>query len=235
MDILPARPTAGSADLFRLVALVPVRSLERAKTRLALALDPEERQSLAAGLTGRTLGALAGSRTAGDVAAVVVASDDPAALAAAVGSGAIPLPAGGHDLVADLRTARELAVAGGATAVVVVPTDLARISAATLGEVVAAGRHALAPGRSLVVMVPDRAGEGTNVLLVSPPRAIDFAFGPGSRGRHAAAARAAGAILVEMDGPHALDLDTPEDLAAAPDAEAIADAAAEAADGMLRA
>jgi 2-phospho-L-lactate guanylyltransferase len=85
------------------------------------------------------------------------------------------------------------------------------------------------------VMVPDRAGEGTNVLLVSPPRAIDDAFGPGSRGRHAAAARAAGAILVEMDGPLALDLDTPEDLAAAPDAEAIADAAAEAADGMLRA
>jgi 2-phospho-L-lactate guanylyltransferase len=229
MDTLPVPPAAGSADLSRLVALVPVRSLERAKTRLALALDPEERLSLAAGLTGRTLRATAGARAAGDVADVVVASDDPAALAAAVASGAVPLPAGGHDLVADLRTARELAVAGGATAVVVVPTDLARISAAALGEVVAAGRRALAPGRSLVVMVPDRAGEGTNVLLVSPPRAMDFAFGPGSRGRHAAAARAAGAILVELDGPLALDLDTPEDLAAAPEAEAIADAAAEAA------
>ncbi|MCU0505037.1 MAG: 2-phospho-L-lactate guanylyltransferase, partial [Chloroflexi bacterium] len=77
-----------------------------------------------------------------------------------------------------------------------------------------------------VVVVPDHLGDGTNALLVSPPRAIDFAFGPGSRGRHVAAARAAGAVLVELGGPLALDVDTPEDLAAAPEMEAVADAAA---------
>ena len=225
MDSPPDLLADGSADLARLVALVPVRSLERAKTRLALALDPEERVALAAGLTGRTLRALAEARAAGDVCDVVVASDDHVALAAAVAEGAVPLPVGGHDLVPDLRTARERAIAGGATAVVVVPTDLAGISAAAVAEVVAAGRRAMDPGRPLVVIVPDRAGEGTNTLLVSPPRAIDFAFGPGSHARHATAARAAGAVLVEMGGPLALDLDTPEDLADAPDAEAIADAA----------
>jgi 2-phospho-L-lactate guanylyltransferase len=165
---------------------------------------------------------------------VVVASDDLVALAAAVATGAVPLPVEGHDLVTDLRTARERAVAGGATAVVVIPTDLARISAAAVAEVVAAGRCSLVPGRPLVVIVGDRAGEGTNTLLVSPPRAIDFAFGPGSRARHVAAARAAGAILVEMDGSLTLDLDTPEDLAEAPDAEAIADAAGLAPGGGIR-
>jgi 2-phospho-L-lactate guanylyltransferase len=229
---LPARRHPGSpdasADLARLVALVPVRSLERAKTRLAFALDPEERVALAAGLTGRTIRVLDEARRAGDLAGIVVASDDPSALAAGSAVGAIPLPVGGHDLVADLRTARERAILADATAVLVVPTDLARISAAAVADVVAAGRRAAAPDRPLVVLVPDRAGEGTNALLVSPPRAVDFAFGPGSRARHAAAARAAGAVLVELDGPLALDVDTPEDLAAAPEVEAIADAVADA-------
>ncbi|MCU0506374.1 MAG: hypothetical protein MUE82_11520, partial [Chloroflexi bacterium] len=100
----------GPASLAHIVALVPVRSLERAKTRLAVALDPEERAALAAGLTGRTLRVLDEARAAGDVAAIVVASDDPSALAAGSTVGATLLPAGGHDLVADLRTARERAV-----------------------------------------------------------------------------------------------------------------------------
>jgi len=233
MDSPPDLLADGSADLARLVALVPVRSLERAKTRLALALDPEERLALAAGLTGRTLRALAEARAAGDVCDVVVASDDHVALAAAVAEGAVPLPLDGHDLFLDMRTARERAIVGGATAVIVVPTDLAGVSAAAVAEVAAAARRALGSGQPLVVIVSDRAGEGTNTLLVSPPRAIDFAFGPGSRARHVAAAHAAGAVLVEMGGPLTLDLDTPEDLADAPDSEAIADAAGRAPGGGI--
>jgi 2-phospho-L-lactate guanylyltransferase (CobY/MobA/RfbA family) len=44
---------------------------------------------------------------------------------------------------------------------------------------------------------------------------ITFAFGPGSRGRHVAAAAAAGAVCVEAAGPLSLDVDTPDDLLAA--------------------
>ena len=58
----------------------------------------------------------------------------------------------------------------------------------------------------------DRAGSGTNVLLVAPPDVIGFRFGDGSRAAHAAAARAAGAVYVEIAGPLDLDLDTPDDL-----------------------
>jgi 2-phospho-L-lactate guanylyltransferase len=65
------------------------------------------------------------------------------------------------------------------------------------------------------VLVTDRAGDGTNVLLVAPPDAIAFRFGPGSRAAHAAGARAAGATYVEVAGPLDLDLDTPDDLLAA--------------------
>ncbi len=232
--VTPASPGGGPAAadgaLARVVALVPVRGLEHAKTRLGIALDAEERAALAASLTRRTLRALADARVAGDVDEIVVASPDPAALAEAVEIGAIPLTVSGRDLVADLRTARERAVVAGATAVLVVPIDLARVSGPALGGIVAAGRRALVPGLPLVVLVPDRAGEGSNVLLVAPPRAIDFAFGPGSRGRHAAAARSAGAILVELGGPLDLDVDTPEDLA---DAEGLDAAEGGAAPGRL--
>ncbi len=61
----------------------------------------------------------------------------------------------------------------------------------------------------------DRAGSGTNVLLVAPPDAIDFHFGVDSRAVHATAAHAAGAAYLEIAGPLDLDLDTPEDLLAA--------------------
>ena len=61
----------------------------------------------------------------------------------------------------------------------------------------------------------DRAGSGTNILLVAPPDAIAFRFGEGSRAAHAAAARAAGALTSRSAGPLDLDLDTPDDLLAA--------------------
>jgi 2-phospho-L-lactate guanylyltransferase (CobY/MobA/RfbA family) len=47
---------------------------------------------------------------------------------------------------------------------------------------------------------------------MAPPNAIEFRFGEGSRAAHAAEAIAAGAAYVELDGPLAFDLDTPEDL-----------------------
>jgi 2-phospho-L-lactate guanylyltransferase len=78
--------------------------------------------------------------------------------------------------------------------------------------VVGTAAEALDPGRSLVALVPDRHGRGTNAILISPPNAIAFAFGPGSRAAHLAAAAQAGASVVELGGPLTLDLDLPEDL-----------------------
>jgi 2-phospho-L-lactate guanylyltransferase len=66
-----------------------------------------------------------------------------------------------------------------------------------------------------VGIVPDRHGTGTNALLLAPPDAISPAFGEGSRERHARLAGAAGLDpALESLESLALDLDTPEDLAA---------------------
>jgi 2-phospho-L-lactate guanylyltransferase len=66
-----------------------------------------------------------------------------------------------------------------------------------------------------VVIVPDRHGSGTNALLLSPPDVVAPSFGAGSFARHAARARAAGAMVQVCELPSlGLDVDTPDDLAA---------------------
>lgn len=64
------------------------------------------------------------------------------------------------------------------------------------------------------VIVPDRAGTGTNALLLRPPDALSPSFGPGSLERHAdAAARAGIRFRVEAIASLMHDVDTPDDLA----------------------
>jgi 2-phospho-L-lactate guanylyltransferase len=113
-----------------------------------------------------------------------------------------------------IEAARSVAVARGATAVLVLPADLPSVTSAAIDDIVAAANAVPAP-HGLVAIVPDRHGRGTNALLVSPPGAIDPAFGEASRAAHEARAAAAGAAWLELGGPLALDLDTPADLVAA--------------------
>jgi len=198
-----------SADLSRLVAIVPVHPLEGAKSRLGETLDAEERQALVLDLLGRTVQAADG---ADGLESVVVVSPDPAVLRSASAAGATPILQADEGLNEGLRAAARWASAGGATAVLVLAGDLPAISSEAIEAVVAAARGVSEPGRPLVAIVPDRHARGTNVLLLSPADAIPFAFGPGSRTGHLAAAEAAGATTLELDGPLRLDVDLPEDL-----------------------
>ncbi len=210
---------ARGADLGHIVAIIPVRGLERAKTRLGEALDPEERRALVERLLRRTVGAAIATP---GVRAVAVVSPDPEALAVAADAGAVTLPQGGGGLNEGLADGRTWAREMGATALIVIPADLPAIGPRELALVLDAAHSRLAAGRArgapvtrLVALVPDRGGVGTNLLLLAPPGAIPFRFGPASRGAHAAAAARAGAAYLELDSPLALDLDTPDDLLAA--------------------
>lgn len=194
----------------RIAAIVPVGSLEAAKSRLGGALDAEERQDLAERFLARTLGAALASVRLQDV---LVVSPDRDVLQRAADLGARTLRQRTRGLNAGLAEARADAVAGGADTLLVLPIDLPFVSA----EAIAAVLEALAPaagddGRPRVVLVTDRHASGTNVLAMRPPGAIDFHFGIGSRRAHRDAASAAGVEYVEVGGPLALDLDTPADL-----------------------
>lgn len=200
------------ADLSRTWALVPIRGLESAKTRLGGNLDAEERRDLVVDLLRRTLCA---TRDAAGIAGTIVVTMDPEAAGIARDHHAIGLVERAPGLNAAIVAARSVAVARGATAVVVLPADLPGISAGAVDALLGAGAVRDSGAAGLVALVTDQHGNGTNALLISPPGLINPLFGVLSRELHRAAAAAAGATFVELDGPLALDVDTPDDLAVA--------------------
>jgi len=188
----------------RIVAIVPVGELEGAKTRLGGTLDAEERLDLAETLLRRTLAATLASP---DLAETLVISPDRRALTLATSVGARTLRQRTRGLNAGLREARADAIAGGADAILIIPIDLPRIDVGAIHAIVEP-----LTGSPVVVVAIDRHGLGTNALGLRPPDVIDVAFGRDSRRRHRDLALAANARHVELDGPLALDLDTPDDL-----------------------
>jgi 2-phospho-L-lactate guanylyltransferase len=186
-----------------LVAIVPVKRLHAAKSRLAPALDPDERAALVVDMLRSVLAALAAS---GAVAERLVVSPDPAALAVARVAGAATLWQPDDGLNAALEQAR--ASLPPRTALLALPADLPLLRA---DEVVALVTQARGVD---VVVAPDSTGDGTNALALAPGVALPFAFGPGSFRRHLAAAGAAGMTVAVIRAPGlALDLDSPADLA----------------------
>jgi 2-phospho-L-lactate/phosphoenolpyruvate guanylyltransferase len=160
---------------------------------------------------------LVASRDSASIAGTIVVTLDPAAARMAQAHGAIGLVERVPGLNQAIQAGRSLAVARRATAVFVLPADLPRITPAALTELVDAAREgadgAAALGlRGVVALVPDRHGEGTNALLVSPPAIVEPAFGTDSRATHRSEALAAGATYMELGGPLGLDVDTRADL-----------------------
>jgi len=191
----------------RIAAIIPVGTLEAAKSRLGGALDAEERQDLAERFLARTLRAALGVDRLSDI---LVVSPDREVLHRASDLGARTLRQRSSGLNAGLDEARGDVVAGGAGAILVLPIDLPFVTAPSIAEVLAPiDDGALEPR---VVLVTDRHGTGTNVLALRPPGVIAFGFGPGSRLAHREAAGTAGAAYAEVGGPLTFDIDTPADL-----------------------
>lgn len=189
-----------------LAAVIPLNALDRAKSRLAPALTQDARRALTLWLAGRTLAAL---RDAGVVECIAVVSPDPTALAWAESAGAEPLKQPGRGLNAGLALARAWASHQRADALLVALGDLPLLTGDEVRRFVAMGRlH-----ERLVTLAPDRARDGTNLLLARPPEVAPLAYGRGSFARHRALARRAGVPTLLFRAPGAaFDVDQPADL-----------------------
>ncbi len=187
--------------------LIPCKGLAAGKSRLAPVLDDAARAALCAGLLRQTL---ACALMLVPAAACRLVSSDRGAVALAADVGVSALRDRGVGLNAALAEARSvLRRADREAALLVLPIDLPRATAAALARLVAT------PGE--VVAAPDRHGRGTNALYLSPIAAglIEFRFGSGSFAAHRAAAESAGLRFAACADPDlAFDLDEPEDLAA---------------------
>jgi 2-phospho-L-lactate/phosphoenolpyruvate guanylyltransferase len=190
----------------RTAAILPVKSFAQAKQRLSSGLEPPLRRRLAEFMLHDVLRAL--SATNLDEVIVVTAGDAAAEIAQGHGARVVIDAEEGHNAAASLGVAE--ALRGGAGRVLLVPGDCPALDPDEVNQLLA---HPTAE-RSLII-VPDRHGTGTNALLIQPPDALAPAFGPGSCQRHARLAQSAGIAYEIVEVPSlALDIDTPEDLAA---------------------
>lgn len=106
-----------------------------------------------------------------------------------------------------LRQAQRVATLGGASGLLMLPSDLPTVTGGDIDALIAAAEQ------SDVVIAPDRVSEGTNALLLAPPAAIEPRFGFGSYEEHRRQAQAAGVRVQVVERPGlALDLDTPADV-----------------------
>ena len=204
----------------RTAAILPVKRLHRAKSRLGASVADPLRGDLARAMVGDVLVAL--SQTSSIERTIVVTGEDSVAAAAGY-LGALVVPdSDEQSQSAAVALGIDAAIAEGFERVLCVPGDCPALDSAELDALLSVpGAHTGPnsdedPGSgSEVAIVPDRHGTGTNGLLLAPPDAIVPSFGPDSCERHRALARAAGAICrIQRLGSLLLDIDTGADLAA---------------------
>jgi 2-phospho-L-lactate guanylyltransferase len=190
----------------RTAAVLPIKRFDSAKQRLGDAVGGAERRELAAAMVEDVLSALRQIDGLDDLI-IVTAEDRATALARAAGAQVVAdRVEGGQSLAAEVGV--ETAVQRGAERALLVPGDCPALDPNEVDTL-------LRNDKGGVTIVPDRHGQGTNALLLTPPKVLSPAFGPGSMARHAALARAAGATVRVAQAPSLeLDVDTPGDLAA---------------------
>ena len=175
--------------------LIPVKAFSQAKRRLHLALSEPERAELSRAMAERVLGA---SRPL----PVAVVCDDNEVAEWARERGALVIWEPGRGLNGAVEAGVDHLGALGVVQVTVAHADLPRATdLAAVGD---------APG---ITLVPDRYGNGTNVLALPTNTGFQFSYGPGSFARHRAEARRVGGPVRLLDRPDlAWDVDEPADV-----------------------
>jgi 2-phospho-L-lactate guanylyltransferase len=175
--------------------LVPIKAFHEAKRRLDRALSAAERAELARAMAARVL-------DAADPLPVAVVCDDGDVADWARERGALVIWVPGHGLNGAVEAGVDHLRDAGVAHVTVSHADLPRASGlADVGN---------APG---ITLVPDRYGNGTNVIALPVATGFRFSYGPGSFARHRAEAERLGLPLRVLDLPDlAWDVDEPADV-----------------------
>jgi len=177
--------------------VVPMKDMSRSKTRLQGQLTPDQRARLARLMLCKTLELL--RQLEGVDSAVVTGSAGVAAIALKHGIRVIVEPVISNLCIA-LEHAARYAQAKGYRRVCILPADLASPAPGDLKRLLAS---------HVSVTVCPAADYGTNALLVTPPCAVRFRYGPQSAYRHMDAAARVGLHAVWMPfESFSLDVDT---------------------------
>jgi 2-phospho-L-lactate guanylyltransferase len=175
--------------------LVPVKAFDQAKRRLHLALSEPERADLSRAMADRVV-------TAAHPLPVAVVCDDNDVAEWARTRGALVIWEPGRGLNGAVEAGVIHLATMGVVQVTVAHADLPRASDLnSVGDV---------PG---ITLVPDRYGNGTNVIALPADAGFQFSYGPGSFARHLIEARRVGLDSRILDRPDlAWDVDEPDDV-----------------------
>ena len=191
-------------------ALVPVKDLVQAKSRLSGVLAPHERRALAQAMVEDVLSVLVAT---GNLDGVLLVSDDPAAELLAhkyaikvVSETSLNCAAGLNPVVA---TAGTLLRKQGVVDIMVIHGDLPLVRVEDVNALLGIYRDTDAD----IVLAPDLQGVGTNVMVFSGSRPPRFSYGQGSCQAHQASAVGRGLVCeLVRNSRLGLDVDTPGDL-----------------------
>ncbi len=189
-------------------ALVPLKDLVQAKTRLAGLLRPSERRALAQAMVEDVLGVLSLHPR---VSRVILLSDDPGAHLLAARYDAIFWDEAGfhcRGLNPLIGAASGRMLEDRDEAILVLHGDIPMLKAPELNAVIAAQEQL-----GGLIIGCDRAGLGTNLLAFDRQSVPEFHFGEGSCALHRAAAERGGipVRVMQLEGV-GMDVDAPADL-----------------------
>jgi 2-phospho-L-lactate/phosphoenolpyruvate guanylyltransferase len=183
------------------VVVVPIKRFADAKGRLAPHLDASQRIELARSMARHVLASVASER-------VAVVCDDPEVNSLAAEFGAEVIEDVGGGLNRALTHAIELLRSRGVTRATIVHADLPQ--ATLLGTLLDRVRL----GSDDALLLPDRHGDGTNVMSIPLSGEFELFYGSASFSHHLNEARRRGLrIMVVIDAGFAHDVDVPTDLA----------------------
>jgi len=185
-------------------ALIPVKALNSVKSRLAPYLTHYQREELVLTMLHHVVHVLL---TCDELARVSVVSPDQRVLEYAQRWGAYALleEKQGHNPA--LRAAAEREKAQGTTALLTISADLPLLQRGDIERMLTAARY------SAIVLAPSQEGTGTNAVLMRPPLALPYVFGPNSLQRYQAEAEQRELLTTQVKcSGLSLDVDTLKDL-----------------------
>ncbi|MEQ8840063.1 MAG: 2-phospho-L-lactate guanylyltransferase [Acidimicrobiales bacterium] len=178
------------------VVLIPIRSFDDGKSRLAGVLSPEERRALTMRMAARV------AEAAGELPVRIVTDD----------TGVVDWA---HELRVGVLTVGEKGLNPSVTAAVAHAARVGFTRALIAHADLPAARDLTVVDQPGVCIAPDRARDGSNVMCVPTEAGFVFAYGPGSFALHCAEAERLGLPLHVVDDESlAWDIDDPDDLPA---------------------
>jgi 2-phospho-L-lactate guanylyltransferase len=181
-------------------AIVPVKDLDKAKSRLSAHLTSEQRKGLFLAMLDDVLNALS------QLPIIVICPEDISAYLNERENVIFLMQKNGKDLNSAVAQANAYAIENGAQATLFIPADMPLVSRVDVEGVIELGRTFRA------VITKARDG-GTGILLRRPPDVMESRFSKNSFTDHQIEAREKGIEMhVHASFPLSLDIDTIEDL-----------------------